>query len=315
MFHEMPYHDNRAVFVTWTYAPEFLPPNGTLVKRDFQQMMMLLRNHLYKRYGKDHRIKYFCSGEYGTSTQRPHYHAIIFGIGHRDFIDYSAPVKATTRLDYQRIGKDLVIYKGILKDTWHRGRIVVGFDVFSGACAYAAGYIQKKLRGSVAAEVYAGTGRIPPFQLQSQGIGKQYALDHADQLKSTLVYPVKNRVRTIPRYYRKVLDIDHVQLSEHMEVYEQGIITQFQERFPDTDVYVYDNIEFNRRKRIYDDYRASLPADIADSLTPLNPQDCTCFSEEYLDFKASLTEGLEHDAKARVACGRASEVSYNRDAI
>jgi hypothetical protein len=315
MFHEIMYFQNRAVFVTWTYANEYLPPNGSLVKRDFQLMMKFLRFELCKRHGKDYRIKYFAVGEYGGVTKRPHYHAIIFGLGHRDFIDLSQPVNSQGFFDYHRIGKDLVIYKGILKDTWHRGRIVVGFDIFSGAPAYVSGYIQKKLNGIPGNLEYAATGRIPPFQLQSKGIGKRYAIDHADRLTATLEYNVKGHGRALPRYYRKVLNIDNVQLRDHMEVYEQQIIDQFLAQYPDKDVYVYDNVEYDRRKRIYDVYRSSLPPEIAETLTELNPKDCTCFSQDYLDFKVSLTEGVEHDAKARVACGRASRGSYYRDGV
>lgn len=46
----------------------------TLRKRHYQLFFKRLR----KWYGKP--IRYFGTGEYGSKTQRPHYHFIIFGL-------------------------------------------------------------------------------------------------------------------------------------------------------------------------------------------------------------------------------------------
>lgn len=59
-------------WATLTYAPDCLPHNGRLCKRDMQLFLKRLR-HKY-------RFKYFIVGEYGERYGRPHYHAIFFGI-------------------------------------------------------------------------------------------------------------------------------------------------------------------------------------------------------------------------------------------
>lgn len=61
------------LFVTLTYAPEYLPPNGSLEKRDIQLFLKRLRKSLRTR------IRYLAVGEYGSRRDRPHYHLVIFG--------------------------------------------------------------------------------------------------------------------------------------------------------------------------------------------------------------------------------------------
>lgn len=65
-------------FVTLTYSNENLPLDASLNKRDIQLFFKRLRKQLDK---KNIKIRYFLAGEYGDKFGRPHYHAIIFGIG------------------------------------------------------------------------------------------------------------------------------------------------------------------------------------------------------------------------------------------
>lgn len=73
--HELKQYGNKAVFVTLTYNEENLPKNKTLVKDDLQKFWKRLRKNL-----KGRKISYFACGEYGSRYDRPHYHAIIFGL-------------------------------------------------------------------------------------------------------------------------------------------------------------------------------------------------------------------------------------------
>ena len=86
---EAQYHPKDAVwFATITYNNLYVPkvitkdpetgkdvPALTLRKRDFQLWMKRLR----RAFPDDH-IRFFASGEYGSETFRPHYHAILFGL-------------------------------------------------------------------------------------------------------------------------------------------------------------------------------------------------------------------------------------------
>lgn len=86
-----------AIFVTLTYDIENLRLSDdlqpTLLKRDVQLFLKRLRkfnDKIYKKYAQDKNmasgllkrlpIRYYCCGEYGEKTYRPHYHAIIFNI-------------------------------------------------------------------------------------------------------------------------------------------------------------------------------------------------------------------------------------------
>lgn len=69
-------------FVTLTYSdenlrytPGFLP---TLVPRDLTLFWKRLR------FALGYEVRYFAAGEYGTRTERPHYHAILFGLRPED---------------------------------------------------------------------------------------------------------------------------------------------------------------------------------------------------------------------------------------
>ena len=97
--HEASLHQDNS-FITLTYNDEYLPENGQLVKKDYQDFMKRLR----KQHGK---VRYYYCGEYGnqydedgeqiTKTYivngkekqvptigRPHFHACLFGM---DFPD------------------------------------------------------------------------------------------------------------------------------------------------------------------------------------------------------------------------------------
>lgn len=69
------YERNQEVnFVTLTYADEHLPPNGV----DKQEIVKF-----HKRLRKNYQLtdmKYILISEYGPHGQRPHYHAIYFGV-------------------------------------------------------------------------------------------------------------------------------------------------------------------------------------------------------------------------------------------
>lgn len=69
-------------FVTLTYSDDNLVFSqhgfATLVKRDFQLFMKRLRQAQLE-YSKA-KIRYYAVGEYGTKTDRPHYHAILFSV-------------------------------------------------------------------------------------------------------------------------------------------------------------------------------------------------------------------------------------------
>lgn len=131
------YVHTDSVFVTLTYAPEHLPGNGTLIKRDLQLYLKRLRKALSPRT-----IRYYAAGEYGEQSYRPHYHLIIFG--------------TSFNLDADLLAK-----------CWPYGLVHVG-TFSSDSASYVAGYVTKKVVGKSDIQ-----GRIPEFALMSRkpGIG------------------------------------------------------------------------------------------------------------------------------------------------
>lgn len=84
----------NAYFITLTYSDERLPQfvsnktgevKSNLRKEDLQKFIKRLREQQY-RQTKQRKFRYYAVGEYGTETDRAHYHFIGFNID-RDLID------------------------------------------------------------------------------------------------------------------------------------------------------------------------------------------------------------------------------------
>ena len=73
----------KAVFLTLTFDPLYLPRNGSLSKKFISKWFnKKLREDIRYHYGE--KIRFYCCGEYGEKKGRPHYHAIVFNF---DFPD------------------------------------------------------------------------------------------------------------------------------------------------------------------------------------------------------------------------------------
>lgn len=125
-------------FVTLTYAPEHLPPDGSLVPRDPQLFLKRLR-----RAVEPLRIRFYLVGEYGERGFRPHYHACIFGLGAES--------------------------AELIASCWALGHCHVGSLTYESA-QYCAGYVTKKM---TFADDPRLAGRHPEFARMSlrPGIG------------------------------------------------------------------------------------------------------------------------------------------------
>jgi len=127
--HEASLHEQNC-FVTLTYSPENLPSDAGLHHPHFQKFMKRLR----KKYsGRD--IRYYMCGEYGERTNRPHYHALLFGL---DFPDWEYVSTSDS-------GHEVFTSK-TLEKIWGLGFVTIGTVTFESA-AYCAPYIMKKLTG------------------------------------------------------------------------------------------------------------------------------------------------------------------------
>lgn len=184
--HEASLHDLNQ-FVTLTYSDAHLPPGNTLVKKDFQDFMKRLRKHHHKANGA--KLRYFAVGEYGDTSERAHYHAVIFGI---DFTDKRAHSKNEHG--------DQLFTSDLLDSIWGKGHAFFG-KVTVRSANYVAKYCIKKVNGSMAASHY-GT-RQPEFAVMSlkPGIGSGWFEKHqADVFPSDFIV-LQGKKRSPPRFY------------------------------------------------------------------------------------------------------------------
>lgn len=179
-------NSSAAVFATFTYDDEHLPL--TLQKTHVSAYLKKLRKQFTNK------LRFFASGEYGEHTQRPHYHAIIYGAS-----QHTAPQ---------------------LEKAWEQGHVKIDPATLANI-AYTAGYCSKKIgyKRQQHQRLDTATGNTyqwqPPFILMSRnpGIGaqaKQY-------LNSWRLYAVKDGHKMpVPRYFH-----EHWKLHATMEEIEK----------------------------------------------------------------------------------------------
>lgn len=113
-------------FITLTIDEEH--EHKTLNKKDLQ--------NFFKRLRKGHsKFRYFCCGEYGSKTFRPHYHLGAFGL--EPFNDMKYWKKSKTGYDIYVSDK--------LNEIWGMGYCYIQYMSFETA-AYIARYTQKKIK-------------------------------------------------------------------------------------------------------------------------------------------------------------------------
>lgn len=194
--HEAQMHE-KSCFITLTYAPEYLPKNGSLSKEPVPKFMKALR----KKYGAG--LKYYYCGEYGEKFRRPHYHLALFGMDFDDKIPW-------------RKENGFMVYKSEeLAKIWKKGFCTVGNVTFESA-AYIARYITKKITGPWAEDWYtnvdAETGEIvqiqPEFTDMSRksGIGKEWFLKYKSDVYPGDFVVIRGRKMKPPRYYDDQLE-------------------------------------------------------------------------------------------------------------
>lgn len=141
-------------FVTLTYAPENLPPEGNLVPKHSQDWLKRIRYILSPR-----QIRYYLVGEYGDESWRPHYHVALFGV---------SPDESE-----------------LVKETWGLGHVYLG-ELTLKSSQYIAGYVTKKMTNPKDERL---RGLHPEFARMSlrPGIGA-HSMDEVARAIKTLPY-------------------------------------------------------------------------------------------------------------------------------
>lgn len=174
---------SSACFITLTYETPPLTETGyqTLKKEDFQNFMKRLRKQTHNK------LKYYACGEYGGSTTRPHYHAIVFNLP-QSYIE--KPEK--------------------LEKTWTHGHIHITHSNQL-TIGYVAGYV---LKGGYTPteEINKETGEITPdsrqkeFSLMSKKMGLNYLtpqmLQYYKSRNIGAIVTDNGQILSMPRYFK-----------------------------------------------------------------------------------------------------------------
>lgn len=166
------------------------------IKDDFMLELEMRQKGL--KYIHQSPIKQYCVGEYGTKTQRPHYHGIYFNVP-----------------------KKIVKQAG---EIWNKGHVHVG-NVTEASILYVASYV---MQGND-----TGDQRENEFAIMSKGLGKGYIQRNGLYHKILRTKELDNgdRKYNIPRYLsEKIFDDD-----EHKEIGEKNAKKAYEEYQKETD--------------------------------------------------------------------------------
>ncbi len=181
----------RSTFVTLTYNDEELPDNAALLPTHLSRFIKNLRTKSSRP------ISFFGCGEYGERTQRPHYHALLFGV---DFLDqYTCP--DPTRPDIRR--------SETLESLWGLGHTELG-SVTMASASYVAGYVRKKVRSKHYARANPLTGELlhPEFARMSlrPAVGNRWIRKYWNDVYPRDYVVIDGVKAKPPRYYDKWMD-------------------------------------------------------------------------------------------------------------
>lgn len=212
--HEGQMHKHNCM-ITLTYNDQNLNPELNLQYRDWQLFIRRLRKlctaaSRAEARGRFHgpaahllgrETRFYMGGEYGPTTGRPHFHAILFGI---DFADrtYHAKTKAGEKL----------YTSPTLDKLWGKGFASIGNLTFESA-AYIARYIMKKRTGDGNKTDYEilnpETGEIhtrkKEFNNMSRrpGVGSTWISKYKNDVYPEGKVIIRGHKNNAPRYYDK----------------------------------------------------------------------------------------------------------------
>jgi len=138
------------------HEEEHGPRDPSLRPRDLQLFLKRLR-----KYYEPDRFRFFAVGEYGSTTERPHYHLAVFNFPTCRWL--------RTRSDKVHQGRSCCYVCDSVRDIWGKGHVYLGL-VEDHSAQYIAQYVTKKL----VLDPVTLNGRHDEFQRQStrpHGIG------------------------------------------------------------------------------------------------------------------------------------------------
>ena len=119
------------------------------------------------------KLRFFCAGEYGEQTARPHYHMILYGWEPKDL------------KQLYKIHHNGYYTSEWMQKLWGNGQIQIAQAVPE-TYRYVAGYVTKKMYeiDGKKANAYYELGRQKPFACMSlkPGLGDTYYQEHKEEI-------------------------------------------------------------------------------------------------------------------------------------
>lgn len=205
--HEKRLH-SASCFVTLTYDDTYLPNGGTLVKSDLTNFLKRLRHETGPG------LRFFACGEYGETTDRPHYHLLLLN---QDFNDKKL-IKS---------GPEYNLYaSSVLSKLWQFGHHALG-DVNFESAAYVARYcMKKKQNGKTRTD-----GKTPEYIVMSRrpGLGHGYFDKYRSEIINHDTIIVNGLPAALPRFYDNKL-AGLTTMTEKIGLYTQFELVKLKRR-------------------------------------------------------------------------------------
>lgn len=191
-------------FITLTYSDKNLPKDRSVDVEEWKRFAKRVRKNRS-------RFRYLHCGEYGDTSLRPHYHALLFGY-------------AFERPDWELFESkptgDVYVSRALTEE-WGLGHCTIA-DLTPQTAGYVARYAVKKLTGELGAEALLRfdpeTGEewsVKPAYLtmsRRPGLGDAwYKRYHRDVFPSDEVLVEGKRV-PVPTYYRRRLEVEEPEI-------------------------------------------------------------------------------------------------------
>lgn len=213
-------HEESA-FLTLTYSDEYCPLDGSVDPSVLRLFLDRLRKRIYPR-----RFRYFAVGEYGDRSQRPHYHAALFGFGS---CLGGIAIKGACQCENCLL----------VRETWGFGHVMLA-ELNIKTAQYVTGYVAKKLTKPSDLRLQ---GRHPEFARMSlrPGIGAaaipdvasvmmRYKLEDRGDVPNALRHGKSELPlgRYLRRLLRKQVGLDENAPPEVLEALRQGLLPVYE---------------------------------------------------------------------------------------
>lgn len=209
-----------------TYVNDGSWIDNTLIPKDAKDFIDDIRDHYRYHYGHIG-IRYFGCGEYGSQTQRCHFHIILFNFPLLNRKKWNEEKQiwedAPADLKVYKVTKDETLFTcDEIQKKWGKGFITIG-EVNWDTCAYTARYVMKKAGvKKIPREYFFENGRQPEYVFMSRkpGIGYDYFANKADTIYENdeiIIRGHKEKISPVkpPSFFDKKYDlINHEKMQE-----------------------------------------------------------------------------------------------------